>query len=478
MNNKPNVLMIMTDQLHAGCLGYRNHPDVKTPNIDKLAESGVAFNNCFAQNGVCVPSRLTYLTGQYCHTHGVYGNDLDTIPARLVSLPCILQGYGYQTSMIGKKHLPNWKNHGFQYERLCYHADAPVRNLHYYNYLKKHNLHAYYDDLGDVEKFCLTDGPKVPLEHSLEVWTANEAINYFKERNSDSPFFMQLSFERPHPPLTVPEGCPFVYDLEKITLPENSEEIDMNATFYFNRNVELKWSKSTHGEKVLRQALCEYYSLISLIDREIGRVLSYLEEAGLKENTIVIFCADHGDYAGEYSRMAKGHNYDAIHRVPFIWSWPEKILKREIDSLVETVDFVPTMCSLLDIPVPKSAQGDDLTEIICGEKDKVKDEIYFEFVGVKTVHTERFKLNYGYTGEKEIGELFDLQSDPHEYKNLFDNKKYSEIKEKLLRKLINWFIKTEQPAHFSTANENLPSSRWFVGHDNYFFESQTQNYGN
>lgn len=457
--------MIMVDQHHAGCFSYKNHPDVKTPNIDLLAAGGVAFNNCFCQNGVCIPSRVTYLTGQYCHTHGVYGNDSDSIPDKLVSLSSFLQNYDYETAMIGKKHMPNWKNHGFQYERLCYHADAAVRNLHYYNYLKKHNLHALYDDLGDVEKFCLTDGPKVPVEHSLEVWTANEAIQYLDKRDSGNPFFMQVSFERPHPPLTVPEGCPFIYEPDKITLPENSKELALNSTFYFDRNVELKWCKSTHGEKTLREALCAYYSLISLIDNEIGRIIAQLEKSGIRENTLIVFCADHGDFAGEYSRMAKGWNYDAIHRIPFIWNWTGRISSRKVESLVETVDFFPTICALLEIPVPKTVQGCDLSRLLSGETDKIKDKIFYEFIGVKTVRTENYKLSYGWDGEKETGELFDLQKDPHEYINLFEQKDYRAIREQLLRTIINWLIATGQPGSFSPSNEKLPNSRWFNKHN-------------
>lgn len=459
--------MIMTDQHHAGCFSYRNHPDVKTPNIDKLAEGGVAFNNCFCSNGVCVPSRVTYLTGQYCHTTGVYGNEQDTISDSLVSLPRFLQYYGYETAMIGKKHMPNWKPHGFQYQRLCYHADAPLREMHYYNYLMKHGLHALYDDLGDINKFCLTDGPKVPVEHSLEVWTANEAIKYLDEKKSDNPFFMQFSFERPHPPLTVPEGCPFVYNPDEITLPENSEELLLNASIYFNRNVELNWCKSVHGEKTLREALCAYYSLISLIDNEIGRVISHLEKMGIRENTLIVFCADHGDFAGEYSKMAKGWNYDAIHRVPYIWNLPGTIRNKSIDSLVETVDFFPTVCGLLNIPVPREVQGKDLTEILSGGEEKAKDEVFYEFVGVKTVRTKDWKLSYGYDGAKVTGELFDLKSDPHEYENLFNKEEHSSIREDLIRKLMNWLIETEQPAHFSPTYEKLAPSRWFRGHDNY-----------
>lgn len=104
-------------------------------------------------------------------------------------------------------------------------------------------------------------------------------------------------------------------------MPENQEDLPLNSTFYFNRNVELKWCASVHGEQILREALCAYYSLISLIDNECGRILDCLDELGIRDDTIVIFCSDHGDFAGEYGRMAKGWHYDCTHRVPLIWNW-------------------------------------------------------------------------------------------------------------------------------------------------------------
>jgi arylsulfatase A-like enzyme len=283
--SRPNVLFIMTDQHNARCFGYRGHPDVKTPNINRLADEGVRFDEAFVQNGVCVPSRVSYLTGLYPHNHGVFGNDLDPISDDLRSLPSHLQLFGYDTALIGKKHLPGWHTHGFQYEKLCYHADAPLRQMDYYNYLKQHGLHAYYDDLGDVEKFCMKDDT-LPVEHSLEKWTADETIEYLNNRDEGDPFFLMTSFERPHPPLTFPEGCPFEYDPGELTLPDNTEEVE--SAFFFNRNVELKWCSSHHGESTLRRALANYYSLISLVDYNIGRIIDCLEENGLRENTIIV----------------------------------------------------------------------------------------------------------------------------------------------------------------------------------------------
>lgn len=459
--NKPNILIIMTDQHHAGCLGYAGHPDVRTPNIDRLAAEGVRFRNAFCQNGLCVPSRVSLLTGQYPSVHGVYGSDTMGISDDLLSVAAYLQNFGYGTALIGKKHLPGWSTHGFQYERLCYHADAPVRELHYYNYLKKHGLHAHYDDLGDVTKYCSFESP-VPTEHSLEVWTGDEAIRYLHDRDRSQPFFAEVSFERPHPPLSPSFDCPFKYDPDTLTLPENRKENIGDSPFYFNRNVELKWSAATHGEAELRLALSRYYALISLIDLQVGRIMDTLRQDGDMDNTIVIFTADHGDFAGEYSRMAKGFNYDAIHRIPMIWHMPGQFRPAErADEMVEEIDVFPTLCDMLDISCPKAVQGRSLLPILEGENIPQRDTVFFESATCKTVHTHEHKLSYGFDGEKELGELYDLRVDPHEYDNQFDSPDYRDVRERLIRRLMDWQIAAQQPLNFPPLDTNYPPTRWF-----------------
>ena len=461
MSTRPNILMIMTDQHHAGCVGYRSHPDVRTPHLDSLAASGVRFDECFAQNGVCTPSRASYLTGQYGHTHGVYGNDMMMFPEGLLSLPAYLRTFGYQTAIIGKKHLPGWREHGFEFQRLCYTADAPTRDLDYYQYLRQHGSHHLYDDLGDLERFTLPTGQTVPVEHSLERWTGRETIDYLRRRAGSRPFFLMCSFERPHPPLTVPAGCSHIYDPDAITLPPNRQEITDRSPFQFRRNVELKWCASVHGEAVLREALCAYYAIISLIDEQIGDILHCLDESGMREDTMVVFCADHGDFAGEYGKMAKGWNYDAIHRVPFVWSWPGRWEAGTVKTgLVETVDFVPTLCEELQIGIPASVQGQSLLPLLRSEADSTREAVFYEYLGIKSVRTKTHRLSFGFDGVGEKGELVDYTRGTHEYENLFEDPEHSAVRESLARRLLDWWIATEQPATFSTGEIDLPPSRW------------------
>lgn len=459
---KPNILIIMDDQHHAGCFGYAGHPDVKTPNIDQLAANGVNFRNAFCQNGICVPSRVSLLTGQYPSAHGVFGSNTMGIPGRLLSLAAYLQNFNYQTAVIGKKHLPGWPTHGFQYERLCYEADAWFREHHYYNYLKQQGLHEHYDALGDIEKFTSFENP-LPNEHSVEVWTGNEAVQYLQERDCSKPFFAEVSFERPHPPLSPSFDCPFRYDPDALTLPQNSKENIGDSPFYFNRNVELKWSAATHGEAELRQALARYYALISHIDQQVGRIIESLRESGDLDNTIIIFTADHGDFAGEYSRMAKGFNYDAIHRIPLIWQMPQRFVPSErTDEMIEQIDVFPTICDLVDVPTPKTVQGKSLLPILEGNAAVERDTVFFEYAVCKTVHTRDHKMSYGFDGENEIGELYDLCNDPHEYDNLFESPGHQDVRERLLRQLLNWQIAAQQPSNWPPADTHYPPTRWFA----------------
>jgi arylsulfatase A-like enzyme len=216
----------------------------------------------------------------------------------------------------------------------------------------------------------------------------------------------------------------------------------------------------------LRKGLAAYYSLISLIDQQIGRVLEKLEELGLHDNTIVVFCTDHGDFAGEYAKMAKGWCYDCIHRVPFIWRYPGVIKENTAhDGLAETIDMFPTLCNLLDIPTSKTVQGLDLTPALTEGAPTGHDAVFWEFLAVKTVRTKNYKLSYGFQDGKECGELFDLKADPHEYNNLYSDPVMGSIRDRLLRQLLNWSIRTEQPVNFAPANEPLPPSRWLHGHD-------------
>ena len=160
--------------------------------------------------------------------------------------------------------------------------------------------------------------------------------------------------------------------------------------------------------------------------------------------------------------MAKGFPYDALHRVPFVWNWPGQFRQGKVeDGFVENVDFFPTICELIELPIPRSVQGQSIADVLTTDASSARDALFFESIGVKSVRTKTHKLSYALTREGEVGELFCLDDDPHEYRNVYDDPEQLATREALLRRLMDWWIATQQPANFAASSENLPSTRWF-----------------
>ncbi|MEK6647204.1 MAG: sulfatase-like hydrolase/transferase [Candidatus Firestonebacteria bacterium] len=467
---RPNVLFIMDDQHNAKYLGCAGHPTVKTPNIDSLANEGVRFTNAFCQTGICTPSRVSFLTGLYTHTHKVYGNG-PGIPETLLSIGSYLQEYGYQTFASGKLHLPGWKGNGFQ--KFIESGLEP--NSSYGKYLEKLNLKDKMDYFGipspDNPTFpsytVVCSKSRIPVEHSLSSFEASEMIRFIEKRDKSKPFFGWLTFTHPHEPFPLPEPYASMYRLKDILLPPFKKE------WWDKIPPEQKEWAITRGydnfsEEELKICIAFYCGLISLVDWNIGRVLKRLKELGLEEDTVVIFSSDHGDFAGEHGWINKGFNYDAINKIPMILKFPKKFVKGEVrQQLVESVDIFPTICEVAKIPVPVTyptrqenfvvpvVQGKSLLPLLLKDGGAIsgKEEIFTEWLFAKTVRTKRYKLVFPssnfiqMSGKPFTGELYDLEKDPFEWSNLYYEKKYSKIHRELEYKILSFFMKTEIPAN-------------------------------
>ncbi len=461
-NKKPNILFIMDDQHNARCLSCEGHPDVKTPNLDRLAEGGVRFTRAFAQSAICTPSRVSFFTGQYLSTHGVFGNS-GWLPPETLSLAYYLkERAGYQTGAVGKLHLPRWETDGLDYKRVCDSADVnPGEKTDYQLYLEKHGLGRYYRDFKNHEHFMAYISP-IPEKHCLERWTADRAIEFIENRDPEKPFFLWLSFERPHSPHSPPPEKIGLYNPEKIKLPEKRSDYFYGKVYRSRPGVENIWHIDHSGEETFRKALSYYYTLITLIDENIGRVIEKLEKEDLLDETIIIFTSDHGDFAGEHGAIGKNMpTYDCLYRIPFIWFWKGRFLAGKVDNrLVESVDLFPTLCELIGIPIPPQVQGESLAGALTTPAGgPFREAVFFETPFVKTVRTERYKLSF-YFKERMDGELYDLIKDPEERNNLFHNPEMAKVREDLLQRLLSWQIKIQQPRVIMLGWEDYPDWRW------------------
>jgi len=466
-DKRPNILWIMSEQTNANCIGCYGSPDVKTPNIDALAGGGVRFERAYATNPTCMPSRFSYLSGMYPHSHGIGANHSEACPDPALALTrALAEQAGYSTGFAGKTHIGRWEDQVFDVGFPS--TGSPNRNG-YREYLEENDLtklvkpvtaeeHIHYD----------MHQTELPYEHSQPVWTANTAMRVMDELKD--PFFMWVSFDKPHGPFTLPKDPPVTYDPRDLSLPPGSSRSFHLKPFSQRLGIENMWDIETTGEGPFLRALAAYYTLISMVDDNIGRLMKHLDERGILENTIVIYCADHGDFGGEHGQIGKNAlgGYEQIYRVPMVWSWKGQFGREVVRGLVENVDFFPTVCDLVGVEPPASVQGESYAHALrmsagnCGYKQfQGKEAVFFEASSLtRTVRTTTHKLTYRYDGAEQ-GEMYDLTRDPMETVNLFDLPECAPLRERLLRKLLNQMIRTEQPRTFSECDQPAPPWRWF-----------------
>ena len=336
----PNVLWLMSDQHNANCLGAAAHPDAVTPHLDDLAREGVRFARAYCNNPICGPSRACFITGQYPHTHGITGNAIHPYDAtRPLTVAEVFRRAGYQTAIVGKAHLPKlWLQDGFKFRRysdLCdAERDDPL-SCDYFRYLVENDLADAYDQ-GALHpphpggRECAAFTSQIPLRHSLEVWTGEQSLQWLQNRDRERPFFLKVSFQRPHDPFAPsPESADF-YDADALTLSPSARD-------FFERRFAGKpqWMQDyinggvggypyrPQGEADLKRQLAAHLTLLTIVDQQIGRIVEHLKASGDWENTVVVYLSDHGDFAGEHGLCLKNFGiYESIHRIPFLLKLP------------------------------------------------------------------------------------------------------------------------------------------------------------
>ncbi|MHC4982878.1 MAG: sulfatase family protein [Planctomycetota bacterium] len=470
MAEKTNVLFILSDQHNAKVLSCKDHPDVKTPHLDRLACQGVRFENAITQNPICTPSRISFISGQYCHNHGYYGLS----GPRPRGLPTIFGHFrkaGYRTGAFGKIHCPEyWVEDDCDVFRETCHCSIGGRSREYADYLEQRGLtekedHGRFHEFGSrgVQR---VDGraSMVSYEDSQEGWSARKAAEFMRRSAEEGkPFFAHVSLPKPHQSYAPARRFWDLYEESKLALPPNAE-YDMAAAdkaphlrAMAERWREGKWvlfEPRTFEAGRLRK-LRGYLGNVSHVDHAVGELMAFLDEAGLAESTIVIYTSDHGDYACEQGQIEKapGICSDAITRIPMIWRLPGRFKAACVaEEIVETVDMVPTLCALAGLEGLQTADGKDISHLLRGEGGEVHRVGVTEFAFSKSVRKGKWRLVY-YPREffadecpEGFGELYDLEADPWEMKNLYFDGDYADVVRELRDELLDWLVTTTRPA--------------------------------
>lgn len=465
MPRRPNVLFLMTDQHNAKCISCEGHPNVRTPHLDRIAARGVRFSRAYCNNPICGPSRASFATGQYCHTHRLVGNNnLELDERNPDTLAACFRRHGYQAALVGKAHMVKaWDQEGYEHIRYCDLCDADrtdPRKHHYFKYLIDHGLADQYED-GDLPadhpantKWCAVAG--LPYEHGIEHWTGEESLRFLEHRDRSRPFLLHMAFQRPHPHWTPAAEYADLYNSDEIVLGADADDWFRNhwegRPEHIIRAVRDKMNGLTRDD--VKRALAHHFALITCIDMEIGRVLDRLESDDELDNTIIVYTADHGDFAGDHGLVLKNVGiYESIHRIPFILAWPGGPQNEVRDAMIESVDLFPTLCELARVPAPGAMDGRSILPELrgaAGGRDHAICE--WDFLRpqrfVNAIRTRRYRLVY-YSHELG-GELYDHDVDPDEMHNLYEDPAHASARLELLEQLFDEVNRYQRKSDFDT----------------------------
>jgi len=468
MATRPNVLFILSDQHNAKVLGHAGHPDVQTPNLDRLATEGVRFQNAITQNPICTPSRVCWHSGQYCHNHGYYGLSGPN-PRGLPTIYGHFRREGYATAALGKIHCPEyWLEDDCDFFHETCGCSIDGRSRDYAEYLAERNL-THLEDHGALQEFGKRGGQtvegrpsKVSYEDGQEGWIVRQTIQFMQGcKQNGRPFIAHVSLPKPHQCYTPARQFWDLYDESCLTLPPNADyemhgkapNLRRAARMWRERQWQLFEPKTFEAGRLRK--LHVYLGSVSHVDHAVGELLEWIDTSGLAGNTIVIYSSDHGDYACEHGIMEKapGICSDAITRIPFLWRWPGHIAEgHTATGVVETVDMVNTICLLVGIDPMETADGRDITSQLQGNSQGGDRIGVTEFPWSRSIRKQQWRLVYyppamfADDHPEGFGELYDLDSDPWEMTNLYFEPRHAGKVRELERDLMDWLVTTTRPA--------------------------------
>ena len=404
---RPNVLFIFTDDQRPDAFGALGNPDIKTPNMDRIINSGFVFNRAYIQgsmtNATCLPSRAMIMSGK----------PLFRAPLQLdsgVLMPQVFQKAGYQTFATGK-----WHNGASSFEKCFNEAEAV-----FFGGAARTHI--------NVPVNRMIAGLMVPYDAGETFSTdlfADAAIEFIEgQSEKEQPFFCYIPFTAPHSPVTPPGKWATMYDPDKITLPPNHAALRPELVDQRQGASRRGGGRGGRGREGgdgspvdrAKQRYAAYYGLISHLDHHIGRVIDTLEKTGQAENTIILFATDHGMAMDSHGQSGKHNAYEHTSRVQIVASGAG-VPKGSSDALVYLYDIYPTLCGLTGLSIPDEVEGKSLAKVIHGKQAKVRDHLFTAYMDdQRTIRDDRWKLFY--RSKEDRAALYDLKNDPHELKDL------------------------------------------------------------
>jgi len=457
---RPNILLLYTDQQRHDALGVNGNDDIQTPHLDRMAAEGVNFDHYFVQNPVCMPSRLSFLSGQYPSTLGITHMGVP-VPEDTPILPHYLRNYGYRSANIGKLHFQPHacRDHreihppyGFDHLEI---SDEPGPYPDAYRAWVERLAPDQLDHISlglppaaEVwqQQMGIRDGIRHPSErfpldalpfrgdsqYTHTAFVADQTMEFI-ERHRQAPFLCVAGFYSPHSPWVAPQEFIDRYDAQDLTIPSYPPE------------VEARRNGGAFSKEELRRAHVGYYAMVSEVDHHVGRILAHLDALGLRDDTLVVFTSDHGEWLGEHLRYGKGYpGHDCVTRVPLIMRWPGHLEQpgRTESGLVEGVDVLPTLLESAGIPAPGHLQGQSLMPALRANAWNGREHVLTEMHGWKTLRTRDHRYVLNRDGSEQ---LYYLPDDRQAYYDLNADGAQEALCGQLRHQLLLHQLQSERP---------------------------------
>ena len=481
-DKQPNILLIITDQQRTDTLGFMGKTPCRTPNMDRIAAEGISFDRALCASPLCLPSRAALFTSQYPHQINMMRNN-DTIQTE-PTLTDRLRVRGYYTAYAGKWHLePPGQPKALKDKA----QELGLADVHggYVAPKGERTVDRWFEvadgqETSDYSTWCeeqgLPDGwpvsdpdvrthrtpsmsipkPKMqalPPDKTYDAWVTDIALRFYHERPKDQPFFLVSSWFGPHPPLLIPEPYYSLYDPENIPEPPNFKPLPnkprANTTSFYHQ----LWLDHGDNWAAWKKSVAVYWGYVTMLDDLVGRLLRALAEDGLLDDTLVIFCSDHGEMLGQHGLWHKMMPYEEALQVPLLMRWPGVIEPGiRSDAVVSLIDLPATLLSLLGEPLPEEYLGHDLSPAFKDGQEFQDDGYRFsehkplgewhQTVEWRLVTDNRFKYVWN---QDDLDELYNLEADPYEMNNLIDAPSFKVELDRLKERLRRWMVETDDP---------------------------------
>lgn len=456
--NCTNILLLISDQHRYDVNGCYGSQICQTPNIDKLAKEGIKFTKAYTPTGLCSPARTSIMTGLWPHHHGIL-NDVHTENAvrkelnkSIPTVAELLGEEGYRCGYVGKWHVGEdrfAKERGFKDAKYVGFAE-------YEKFMEeKQEESLLKDTVGQIFRDSPEPFSAITTAEGDEIhdsFVASRTIELLNEYSKiEQPFFLVCSFSGPHPPYIVPEKYAAMYDANSIPKWRNfadsyeNKPIPHKRYMYLRNGANLPWYD-------WQKCIARYFACVTMLDEQLSRVISALDELELQDDTLVLFITDHGDMTGSHRQFNKGaFMYEELYHIPMIARWPKVIPpNKTCTKFVNSHDLMPTILSAAGVSPPDSIDARNLLSLMRGENvENWPDDIYTQFHGdeyafcsLRMVRTRFWKYVYYPNG---MDELYDEYSDPYELNNLAESPEHETILREMKDRLVAWMEQVEDP---------------------------------